>query len=125
MKKTRVILLEPGKTAQVVEIENTLEAKQELVGGLIEIVHTFDDNICIIANEEAKCFGADLNRGIKDERRNLANIILGPAFICGLTETGFTGLTTKQIPKYLQMFELPERFFSVMGKRVAIPYRPE
>lgn len=125
MKKIRVILLEPGKTAQVVEIENTLEAKQELVGGLIEIVHTFADDVCIIANEEAKCFGADLNRGIKDEKGNLTNIILGPAFICGLTETGFTGLTTKQIPKYLQMFELPERFFSVMGKRVAIPYRPE
>ena len=32
----RVILCEPGETAEVVEIEDELESMQDLVGGLIE-----------------------------------------------------------------------------------------
>ena len=38
MNKIKVIVVEPEKEPYIKEIDNTLEAKQELVGGDIEIV---------------------------------------------------------------------------------------
>lgn len=49
----RIVLKKVGKTPEIMNIENTLEAKQELVGGLIEIVGLTED-ILLVCNEEGK-----------------------------------------------------------------------
>ena len=51
--KIKVIYKEVGKDPVVKKIEDTLEAKQKLVDGLIEIV-PYKDNYLLICNEEGK-----------------------------------------------------------------------
>ena len=51
-KKIRILYKEVGKETQIMFIDNTLEVKQKLVGGLIEVV-PYED-VLIICNEEGK-----------------------------------------------------------------------
>ena len=53
-EKINVLLIEPGKYPKQIEIEDTLEAMQETVGGYIEEYMPFDDEIAIVCNEEWK-----------------------------------------------------------------------
>lgn len=53
VKKLKVIYKEVGKDPVVMEIDDTLEAKQKLVGGLIEVV-PYKDDLLLICNEEGK-----------------------------------------------------------------------
>lgn len=52
-KKLRIVYKEVGEDPIVMEIEDTLEAKQKLVGGLIEVV-PYKDDLLLICNEEGK-----------------------------------------------------------------------
>ena len=99
----RVVLVEPHEKPRVIEIENSLEAEQAVVKGLIEVsCLRDDDNVCIVSNEEAKLLGMDGNR------RTDAGIIAGPFFVCGTTEDSFRGLTDDEADKYMKLFEQPE-----------------
>ena len=46
----------PGKTPIFIEVENTLEALQQAVGGYIESV-TVEDDVCILCDEEGRLKG--------------------------------------------------------------------
>lgn len=65
-ERMRVVLLEPGKAARVTYIGTSLAAKQAVVGGDIEVVYPFEDEVCIVCNEEAKLEGRQLNRAIRE-----------------------------------------------------------
>ena len=53
--KLKILLKEVGKESKIQEIEDTLEAKQKLVGGLIEVVpFQRNSDILIVCNEEGK-----------------------------------------------------------------------
>lgn len=56
-EKIDVLLVEPGKHPEKIQIENSLEALQEAVGGFIEVTYPFDDNAGIICNDEGKITG--------------------------------------------------------------------
>ena len=95
------LLVKPYELPEEIEIENTLEAKQQLVGGLIEVSYLLnDDEVCIICNEEGKIMNLPLNRLIGPD------IIAGPFLIVGDDyENGdFKSLTEEQITKYTKMF---------------------
>ena len=49
----KIVLKKPNEAPEVMDIENTLKAKQELVDGLIEIV-SIDENLLLVCNEERK-----------------------------------------------------------------------
>lgn len=93
MKEERIkcLLVEPYKLPREIEIDNTLEAKQEIVDGLIECVY-FED-VIIICNEEGKINGMHWNRDIGSD------IIFGPFLIVGddYENGSFKSLTEKQI----------------------------
>jgi len=63
----RVVLLEPGKLARITEIGRTLEQMQAVVGGNIEPFYPFEEEVCIICNDEGKLNGMALNRAIRAE----------------------------------------------------------
>ncbi len=65
--KIRVVLLEPGKVARITEISHTLADLQSIVHGDIEVIYPFDEEVCIVCNEEGKLNGSALNRAIYDE----------------------------------------------------------
>lgn len=56
----RVIRKRPGCLPEWVQVENTLEALQQEVGGYIETV-TFARDACIICNEEGRLLGLPYN----------------------------------------------------------------
>lgn len=55
--KVSVLLVEPNKYPKMIEIDDTLEAMQEVVGGDIEEYMPFEDEVAIICNEEGKVNG--------------------------------------------------------------------
>lgn len=56
----RVIRKRPGCLPELVQVENTLEALQQEVGGYIETV-AFARDACIICNEEGRLLGLPYN----------------------------------------------------------------
>ena len=95
--KLRCLLVEPYRLPEVIEINNTLEDKQKIVGGYIECAYLpNDEEAVIICNEEGKINGLQLNRDIGHD------IIAGPFLIVGDDyENGdFKSLTDEQIMKY-------------------------
>ena len=109
-QKMTVVLVEPNKEARIVKIDNTLKAMQKTVGGYIEAVYPYDDNVAIVCNEEGKIAGLPLNRALKDADGKVYDIIAGTFFVAGLTEDNFGSLTNEQKNQYLKEFEHPEKF---------------
>lgn len=99
----RVVYVEPNKAPRVMEMPHTLEAEQNAVGGLIELVYN-DDNTAIVCNDEGKLIGMEGNR-----RLGNGTIIAGPFFVVGLTEDDFRSLTDEEVVKYMNQFEEPEQ----------------
>lgn len=63
----KVLIVEPGQYPREADIEPTLEAKQKIVGGLIDVAYPFpDDNVCVVLNDEGKLMGLPLNRALGD-----------------------------------------------------------
>ena len=65
--KISVLLVEPEKYPKVIEIDDSLESMQAVVGGNIEEYMPFEDEVAIICNEEGKLIGLPLNRAIYAE----------------------------------------------------------
>lgn len=59
-----VLFIEPNKYPKFIEIEDTLEAMQKVIGGDIEEYMPFDDEVAIICDEEGKIKGLPMNRAI-------------------------------------------------------------
>ena len=98
-----VLKVEPGKAPEEVTIPNTLEAMQQMVGGLIEIVYL--DGVCLVCNEEGKLVGLEGNRRVGRD------IISGTFFLAGDTDYGeFCSLTQEQLDQFSQRFAQPETF---------------
>ncbi len=119
-EKIKAIIVEPHKPARVALIDNTLEAKQEIVGGWIEAIYPFDDNVALICNEEGKINGEELNRPLFDDDGRIYDIIAGTFIICGLTDDDFGTLTDEQARHYCAMYMTPYDYISVNGK--IMPY---
>ena len=67
----KVVLLEPGKEARITEIGRSLEQMQAVVGGSIEACYPFEEEVCIVCNEEGKIEGLALNRAIREGEREV------------------------------------------------------
>lgn len=97
-EKIKVIVAEPKKEPYVKEIYNTLRAKQELVGGLIECTPSFfdkEDSYDFMVCEEGKIYGFPLNRYIYDKQDIVAgNLVIIKA---DLSTGDFVTLTDEEI----------------------------
>lgn len=107
----RVVAVRPGQVAKVEEIGCELRDMQEFVGGYIEAVYPFEDEVALVCNEEGKLNGMKPCRALRNENGKVIDIVFGPFFICGLGEEDFDSLTEEQQEKYMSMFRLPEIFF--------------
>ena len=101
MKKLKGLLVCPNELPKEVEIENTLNAKQDLVEGLIEVFYINDkEDVCLICNEEGKIKNLQPNRFIGNELIYGNIIVIGDDYEVG----EFKSLTRKQIKKYKEYF---------------------
>ena len=64
----RVVLCEPGKQARIAYIQPGLRSLQKVVGGYIEPFYAFDEEVCIVCNEEGKINGMPANRAVYVEK---------------------------------------------------------
>ena len=53
-KKMNVLIVEPGKHPRLADIDDRLESLQKTVGGYIETIYPFEDEIALICDEESK-----------------------------------------------------------------------
>lgn len=120
----KVIVCEPNKIARVEEIEQTLEAMQEIVGGYIEAVNSLPDSACIVCNEEGRLNEMPLNRGVY-RFGDMVGAIYGTFFICGCSDEDFCSLTDEQAEHYLEEFKYPEKFYRICGAVGSYKYEPE
>lgn len=126
-EKLKVLLIEPDKYPKMIEIDDTLEAMQELVGGNIEEYMPFEDEVAIICNEEGKLMGLPLNRAIYDEsNKEMIEIMAGRFFItyAPVESEKFLDLPKDLADKYSRKYHYPERFFKTDKGIQAIPFKP-
>ncbi len=91
-EKLKILLKKVGREPEIKFIDNTLKAKQKLVGGLIEVLD-FEDDTLIICNEEGKLLNLPPNT-IFD-----MDYIAGDYFVVGndFENADFKSLTDEQI----------------------------
>lgn len=106
----RILYKKVGKEPFVTTVKDTLEAKQKLVGGLIEIV-ALDENTLIVCNEEGKILNLPPNL-IFDY-----DYITGDCFLIGddyKNNGEYRSLTDDEIIRYTA--ELNRRSFKYIEK---------
>ena len=99
----KVLIVEPMKPCYVREISG-LNDMQEIVGGHIEAIYPFKEQVAIIANEEGKILGLPFNRPLSDERGVPYDIVCGTFFLAGLGAEDFVSLTDEQIQRYKSLY---------------------
>ena len=103
----KVLIVEPGKEPYEAEIRDELEAKQSVVGGLIEPVYFAEnDNVLIYCDEEFLLKSCEPNRKVGDI------IIHGTFMVVGNGENEYgegieVSLTDEQVKEYSAMFRYP------------------
>ena len=124
--KLRIIVCRVDERAEVIEIEDSLKAMQEVVGGLIQEYMPFEDEVALIVNEEGKMMGLPLNRGICNEKGRLQDIVAGDFFICyaPIESERFLSMPPDLEKKYKELFDLPEMFMMDGRDIKSIKYEP-
>ncbi len=115
MEKMKVLRIDPMEEPRAVEIEDSLEALQEAVGGIIQAVYPWEDPVAVICADEGKLKHFPLNRLLEDY-----DILLGTFLICGLGKESFASLSPELISKYHEKFRYPELFVKIDGHILCI-----
>lgn len=119
--KIKVLAIRPAQKPEVVEIDNELETFQSFVGGYIQVIYPWEDEVGIICNDEGKFCGAELNRALRNDEGKVYDIIAGDFLIAGLDGEDFGSLSDEQIKRYSKRFAVPEQFVKVDDKLLILP----
>lgn len=120
--KTTVLVVEPERKPYAKVIDNTLESLQREVGGYIQAIYPFEDEVAIICDEEAKLNNKPLNRSLRDSSGEIYDVIAGTFLVVGLTEDNFGSLSEEQMKEYSRYFEMPELFIIYNGEIYSFYY---
>lgn len=119
-----ILLIEPERNPRAAKIDGSLKSMQEIVGGMIEVIYPFEEEIALVCNDEGKLLGLPLNRALRDgETGSVYEIIAGTFFLCGVPagEEEFASLTDDQAQRYQKLFQSPELFLRINGEIIAVP----
>lgn len=122
-EKITVIVVDFERKPKVVQIKKGLEPLQKAVGGNIDVIYPFADEVGLVVNDEGKIERLPLNRALRynGELRDsgeIYDIIYGKFLVVGLGEGVFCDLTEAQQEKFMKRFAAPEFFFYDNGKTV-------
>lgn len=117
----KALLVKPLAEPIVAEISNNLDTLQKLVGGTIQVLYPFQDEVGLICNDDGKLIGLDLNRALRTESGVVYDIIAGDFLIVALTEDDFGSLSDEQLEQYKEKFYHPEIFIRAGDEILAIP----
>ena len=104
----KVIVVRPNQQPTVEDIGEELEVLQSVVGGFIQEVIPWEDEVALICNEEGKLIGLPLNRMLTDEQGRVLDIIAGTFFLCYAPweSDSFLSMPDHLIEKYVNLFTL-------------------
>ena len=129
----RVIVCRPDEYAKVTWIEDSLEAMQGLVGGLIEPYDPFYsdsdpryENVILVCNEEGKLRQMKPSRAIIDEDGHVMDVIAGPFFLCysPVESESFESLPVDLEEVFRKKYEKPEHISCIGNEYHVIAYDP-
>lgn len=105
-----VLVVEPGLAPYEKEI-NGLDEMQATVGGLIDSIYPFREQVAVVCNDESILLGMEFNRSMPGGYGG----VFGPFFVCGIAEDDFCSLTPEQIGKYGKFFHKAEILLGAHG----------
>jgi len=106
--RIRVVVVDPGRPPEVREVDNTVEAAQEIVGGYVAFLH-LERGVKLVMNEDA----TRSNTRFSPNRWVGNDLIRGPFFISKEHKVPGTGimvsLSDEEVAFYMQRFaEVPD-----------------
>lgn len=115
-----VLVVEPGYAPYEKEV-NGLSEMQAVVGGGIQAIYPYKEQVAIVCNEEGILNGLPFNRSIEGGYGG----VFGTFFVCGLGEESFCSLTPEQVKTYKRKFHHAEILIGAMGNEaVTIKVEP-
>jgi hypothetical protein len=105
-----VLLVKPFCKPEAVTIPKGLHSLQQAVGGSIEVVYPFEEEVGLVCNEEGKLEGLPLNRSLRDGNEDIYDTIAGDFLVVGLDEENFCSLSDEQMKQFKEHFNTPELF---------------
>lgn len=99
-----VLVVEPGFLPYEQEI-NGLSDMEKIVGGPIEALYPFQENVAVVTNANGANNKLEFNRSIPE--RSYGGVF-GTFFVCGLGEETFASLTPEQMTTYKERFKKAE-----------------
>lgn len=103
----KVLVVEPGYLPYEKEIKDGadhLEQMQAIVGGLIEPIYPYHEEMAIVCNEEGLINGLPFNRSVPGGYGG----VFGTFFICGLGEEDFCSLPPDLMERFKKEFRNSE-----------------
>lgn len=120
-KTVRVLYVEPMKTPVVKDVKADLTTYQQMVGGLIQLVYPFSENVGVVCNDEGKLLNLPPNRFLRDENTGKPyDVLCGNFFVVGLNYDDFCSLTEDQVKKYHRMYDC-ERLIAIPKEKTEKP----
>ena len=107
----KILLIEPEKRPEIVDIDGSLKSMQTAVGGLIQLIYPFPDDpdAGLICNDEGKLLGLPTCRILIDDKYNVIDAISGPFFLCCAPPGSekFESLSDEKMAEYQAVFSFP------------------
>ena len=109
-----VLVVEPGYAPYEKEI-NGLDEMQATVGGLIQAIYPYPEQVALVCNEEGLLLNLDFNRSVPGGY----DAIVGTFFICGLGEEDFTSLSPELMSRFKKEYHHAEILLGFRNGRPA------
>ena len=84
---------------------------QNAVGGLIQAIYPFVDQVAVVCNEEGLLLNLPFNRSMEGGYGG----VFGTFFVCGLGQEDFCSLTAEQMKTYKEKFHHAELLLGIRG----------
>ena len=98
----KILLIRAKENPVLRDVPHQLSIFQQLVGGRIEVVEPFEDNVILVCDESGRNNGKPINRVINDHMD-----VCGDFFLCGHDGDGLSDFPAELVPKYISLFSLP------------------
>ena len=102
----KVIIVKPFTNPYIANIKGDLESMQKIVGGYIQAIYPFDDEVALVCNEEGKINGLMPNRFLLNRNNGICDYICGDFFLCyaPCDSENFESMPDNLIDKYIAKF---------------------
>ena len=98
----RIIIVRCNENPVLRNVPHSLTIFQQIVGGKIEVVEPFPDNVVLVCDESGRNNGKPVNRVIDDSMD-----ICGDFFLCGHDGEGLSDFPEDLVEWYMARFKLP------------------